>query len=512
MPAEEHQLDLTSAIQAVIAALQRQARNDSELRRHLGVLGAALLSIAGDNDGANTDALAEIIVDDERSGSSGLQTEDVADGRVTSDVNVPALPPATADDLKRLAAHFAGELDVTDQPVSALPSASSDQDDAIQLAELSNCFQAKVVHIRQSLGVLGRNPLKPSPCTQWIDAKLKQSAQSQQADWEVFAGSCEVAALVADALSEIVNNAALKKYLSEGLLLAAEAQSAVAAAVQRLHKKPDPAQERFFRWLRQRTEADRVYLSRYMRRDDAADPDQWQERLARVQEWRETLEREIYRRRHERKLFGKLRYQLSQVAAGEADQWPRALQTINTLIDLGVPPSHRMLRQLLWPFRDQLNVASAESRQLAWVARELARAATSPADAEPLSLSDRNEKLVEQVADLLRNTSVVLIGGDERPLMRQTIEEAFDLRELIWCDTRPHQSHLAVEPFIARAEVSVVLLAIRWASHGLGAVREFCERYNKPLVRLPAGYSINQIAHNIWEQASERLRTLPKSS
>ncbi len=514
MLTEEHQPDLTDAIQAVIAALQRQARNDGELRRHLRVLGAALLSIAGDSDDADTNALVEIIVHGERSGSSVSQTEDVADGRAMADANVPVLPPATDDDLKLLAAHFAGQLDVTDQPVSALSSTPSDQGGAIQLAELSNCFQAKVMHIRQSLGSLGKNPLGSSPCTQWIDAKLKQSAQSQQDDWEVLAGSCEVAALVADALSEMVNNAALKKHLPEGLLLAAEAQSAVAAAVQRLHKKPDPAQERFFRWLRQRTEAERVYLPRYMRRGDTADPNQWQERLVRVQSWRETLEREIYRRRHERKLFGKLRYQLSQVDGGAADQWPRALQTISALIDLGVPPSNRMLRQLLWPFRDQLNVASAEARQLAWVARELARAAAaiSPADAEPLSPGDRDEKLVEQVADLLRNTSVVLIGGDERPLVRQTIEEAFDLRELIWCDTRPHRSHLVVEPFIARAEVSVVLLAIRWASHGLGAVREFCERHNKPLVRLPAGYSINQIAHHIWEQASERLSVLPKSS
>lgn len=511
MPTEEHQSNLTGAIQAVLDMLQRQARNDRELRRHLRVIGAALLSIAGDDD----DALVKLPIEGASSGSSALQAADIADhgAYATADANVPALPLATDDDLKRLAAHFAGELDATDHPVSAMPSTPPDQDEAPQLAELSDCFQAKAVYIRQALGSSGKNPLELSPCTQWIGAKLKQSAQSQRSDWEVFAGSCEVAALIADALSEIVNNAALKEYLPEGLLLAAEAQSAVAIAVQRLHKKPDPAQERFFRWLRRRTKVDQVYLSRYMRRDDAADPDQWQERLARAQAWREALDKEIYRRRHERKLFGKLRYQLSQVAAGADDQWPRALQTINALIDLGVPPSNRMLRQLLWPFREQLNAASTESRQLGWVAREVTRAAASPsADAETLSPADRDEKLVEQVADLLRNTSVVLIGGDERPLVRQTIEETFDLLELIWCDTRPHQSHLTVEPFIARAEVSVVLLAIRWASHGLGAVREFCERYNKPLVRLPAGYSINQIAHNIWEQASQRLSALPRSS
>ncbi|MEZ6105837.1 MAG: hypothetical protein R3B96_06870 [Pirellulaceae bacterium] len=77
---------------------------------------------------------------------------------------------------------------------------------------------------------------------------------------------------------------------------------------------------------------------------------------------------------------------------------------------------------------------------------------------------------------------------------------------MIWIETREHQSIDGFEPYVARADVAVVLLAIRWASHSFGDVREFCERYQKPLVRLPGGYNANQVAAQILQQCSDRLR------
>ena len=54
--------------------------------------------------------------------------------------------------------------------------------------------------------------------------------------------------------------------------------------------------------------------------------------------------------------------------------------------------------------------------------------------------------------------------------------------------------------------VAVVLLAIRWSNHDYDNVRDYCERYGKPLVRLPGGYNANQVAHHILMQAGDRLR------
>jgi hypothetical protein len=49
------------------------------------------------------------------------------------------------------------------------------------------------------------------------------------------------------------------------------------------------------------------------------------------------------------------------------------------------------------------------------------------------------------------------------------------------------------------------VLAIRWSSHSYGDVKQFCDQYGKPLVRLPAGYNPNQVAVHILSQCSDRL-------
>jgi hypothetical protein len=59
---------------------------------------------------------------------------------------------------------------------------------------------------------------------------------------------------------------------------------------------------------------------------------------------------------------------------------------------------------------------------------------------------------------------------------------------------------------VARPDVALVLLAIRWSSHAFGEVRHLCDRHDKALVRLPAGYSPNQVAAQILAQCSEQLR------
>src|SRR5206468_7485107 len=93
---------------------------------------------------------------------------------------------------------------------------------------------------------------------------------------------------------------------------------------------------------------------------------------------------------------------------------------------------------------------------------------------------------VRRARDLLGGRSLVLIGGERRPPAAEALEDALGLRELIWIETREHQTHAVFEPYVARDDVAVVVLAIRWSSHGFGEVKAFCDKYGKPLVRLPA--------------------------
>ncbi len=114
-------------------------------------------------------------------------------------------------------------------------------------------------------------------------------------------------------------------------------------------------------------------------------------------------------------------------------------------------------------------------------------------------------RTLEEAARLLHDRSVVLIGGIRRREAQESLRRALGLSELIWIETKEHQSIDSFEPLIARADVAVVLLAIRWSSHAFGDVRHFCDRHDKPLVRLPGGYSPNQVAAQILAQCSGKL-------
>lgn len=118
---------------------------------------------------------------------------------------------------------------------------------------------------------------------------------------------------------------------------------------------------------------------------------------------------------------------------------------------------------------------------------------------------------VHEVADLLRGRSVLVIGGIPRPAAVRSLAEAFGLSAVYW----PHNPSAAVacyDPFVARPDVAVVLMAVRWSRHSFGDVRQACQRLGKPFVMLPGGYSPNQVAVQILGQCSHRLRMRPVGS
>ncbi len=98
-----------------------------------------------------------------------------------------------------------------------------------------------------------------------------------------------------------------------------------------------------------------------------------------------------------------------------------------------------------------------------------------------------------------------MIGGVRRPDAQKLLTAALALKDLVWIETKEHESIKRFESTIARADVALVLLAIRWSSHAFGDVKQFCDQYGKPLVRLPGGYSPNQVAAQIMAQAGEQL-------
>jgi hypothetical protein len=85
------------------------------------------------------------------------------------------------------------------------------------------------------------------------------------------------------------------------------------------------------------------------------------------------------------------------------------------------------------------------------------------------------------------------------------LRRALGLKDLVWIETKEHQAIDAFEPLIARADVALVLLAIRWSSHAFGDVKQICDLHAKLLVRLPGGYNPNQVAAQVLSQSSAQL-------
>lgn len=302
------------------------------------------------------------------------------------------------------------------------------------------------------------------------------------------------------------------------LRLLAEAQSMLRDALDRAVGKFDTDQLNAYGWLKEQTAARRIYVDRYMRRDDPADPrgvDNLRERIAKIHDaW--SSDRAADKAKEER--LKKLRYHARRLkddpGGGEERDWRSMVKTLHEIVEAGDhPPSSKPLRSLLMPLLDRwpADLELAQGAELAVrEARLQAERLNAPAEDE----AEENEpprdpaELVEARA-LLAGRVAVFIGGDERHDARSSLEEALGLRELRWVATSAHQSLKPLETEAMRPEVDLVILAIRWASHAFGDIRHTCEAADKPLVRLPAGYNPAQVAHQVMAQVSEQLKGRP---
>jgi hypothetical protein len=172
-----------------------------------------------------------------------------------------------------------------------------------------------------------------------------------------------------------------------------------------------------------------------------------------------------------------------------------------------MPPSSLDLRNLLLPVRSRLQAAEDEDgaygRVLAELDAHVARQAVAPEDDEAEVIYSAE---VSEVAQLLAGTSMVLIGGARRVEAEAAILEAFGLRAVNWMSIEDDPTPEQFERAFRREDVSVVLLLVRWARHAYADAAGIADRYGKPFVNVEGGYNPNGLAHDILEQASDRLR------
>jgi hypothetical protein len=331
--------------------------------------------------------------------------------------------------------------------------------------------------------------------------------------YDDLAGCFEAVADAAAVLRIVAAHPDNDEPFARAMDLAAEAQSAVRVAVGMIDPGyVDNDQLKLFIWLREAAAERRTLIRRHMKRDDPADSAGWPGLRERIAELAGRLRKGRDRDKRRKELFNQARYHLRRIDAdrnGEHEHdWHKVVDAIATLVDEGLPPSSVDLRNLVLPIADAFPDDLELPKNVELVLREIDRyLATRPAGE---ANGDRPEPPTDEVRrarDLLQGRSLVLIGGERRPPAAEALEGALGLRELIWIETREHQTHAVFEPYVARDDVAVVVLAIRWSSHGFGEVKAFCDKYAKPLVRLPAGYSPNQVAYHLIRQVGDRLGT-----
>jgi hypothetical protein len=249
-----------------------------------------------------------------------------------------------------------------------------------------------------------------------------------------------------------------------------------------------------------------------MKRDDPADPAGWAGLRERIAELTGKLRRGRDRDKRRKELFNQARYHLRRIhgdpRGDHAHDWQKVTDAVTTLVDDGLPPSNVDLRDLVLPIADEFPDDFLLPKNVDLVLREIDRyLAARPAEPAVNGRDDVPPEELRRARELLQGRSLVMIGGERRAPSAEALEQALGLRELIWIETREHQTHAVFEPYVARDDVAVVVLAIRWSSHGFGEVKAFCDKYGKPLVRLPAGYSPNQVAYHLVRQVGDRLAT-----
>lgn len=306
----------------------------------------------------------------------------------------------------------------------------------------------------------------------------------------------------------VANGEEDEPFLEPALNLAAEAQAALRNAIVAVNGTIDGDQVKLFQWLKAMTYYHQIHIREYMSKWNSAQPAAWAALKGRIQELADRIQEFKQLSRQRQKLFSKVRHRCRVIegASGQErlEDWQRLVEAVSGLVDSGLPPSNIELRDYLLPILDQLPAALELPRNFQLVLREIDRflATRAPAVEEFEATAPIEE--VQRVRTLLRGQTVVLIGGERRQAAAAALSSAFDLKELIWIEGHD-QTYTDFEPHVARPEVAVVLLAIRWSRHGFGEVKEFCLRYDKPLVRLLGGYNPNQVAYTILSQIGQRL-------
>lgn len=133
--------------------------------------------------------------------------------------------------------------------------------------------------------------------------------------------------------------------------LAAEAQSMLRNAVYRIDGPNDNDQNAVFHWLKRTAAAMQVFIQRYMRADDTANPTKSSELVDRIRQCEKELGKAKIKDRERSKHMAKIRPLVRDLdtTSDKADQWLQIADAVDEAVNSGLPVTDQELRNLISP-------------------------------------------------------------------------------------------------------------------------------------------------------------------
>ena len=299
-----------------------------------------------------------------------------------------------------------------------------------------------------------------------------------------------------------------KDTFEKTLKLAAEVQSMVRVAIQRVEGPEDQEVNDIHQHLKRLAGNHTIYIERHMTKDDPANPEDCSIVATELQDIRQGLVEEQLKLKAIKESRNCIKYHLRKVDQRGEDpsyHWKKIMKSVDELVPDYLPASSVELREILFPYieypiEDNL-ISQGYRRFLREVDRYLAQdpGTKTPPPPNPAS------SYVEEARKKVMGKRAVMVGGDVRENQRFAIEESLGLAELRWVETGEDTTPYSVQPHVRNDDIDLVLIAIKWIRHTTSyVVPKWCRRDGKPVVRLDGGYGVNQVAYQILQQVGER--------
>jgi hypothetical protein len=347
-------------------------------------------------------------------------------------------------------------------------------------------------------------------CFLWVFWRGKEPPDDGQL--EVIAQNYEALAESADLCDAIVRSSegVEQSDVAKAFQMMAEASSALRQALRPAWlTEPDVDQNEAHKWLRQETQGRRIFIQRYMKVTDPADPRRAGTLREEIRRLRAGIEQRKVTVARVDELLKKVRYHVLRLVNGSGDDHDcgRVNDGVEALLEHGIEPDDPRLRDALAGLTVEsfpVETPPGAGVRAVFAARQGSlRSAVSQEQREP-----RWSARVLEARDLLKGSSIVVVGGDRRPEAVDRMQEAFGLNKVEWISLTEHGSAEPLRAPILRPDTRLVIVLARLTGHHhADEARDYARKADVPVVTMPGGYNPEQVAEQVLQQAGDRLRT-----